>query len=35
MMLPALILGYPGFGGGLGLFRVQNALVEDQAGLSI
>ncbi len=34
-VLPALVLGYPGFGGGRGLLRVQNALVEDEAGLTI
>lgn len=34
-MLPALVLGYPGIGGGRGLLRVQNALVEDEAGLTL
>ena len=34
-VLPALVLAYPGFGGGRGLLRVQNALVEDEAGLTI
>ncbi|MGA3193343.1 MAG: hypothetical protein ABSD73_12730, partial [Candidatus Bathyarchaeia archaeon] len=33
--LPALIFAYPGFGGGRGLSRVQNALVPDDAGLVI
>jgi outer membrane protein OmpA-like peptidoglycan-associated protein len=33
--LPALIFAYPGFGGGKGLFRVQNAMVEEEAGLMI
>ena len=32
---PVLALAYPGIGGGRGLFRVQNPLVEDKAGLSI
>ena len=35
VVLPALMLGYPGIGGGKGLLRVQNALVEDEAGLTI
>ena len=35
VMLPALLLAYPGFGGGKGLFRVQDALVEPEAGLTI
>jgi outer membrane protein OmpA-like peptidoglycan-associated protein len=34
-VLPALVLAYPGFGGGKGLFRVQNAMVEEEAGLTI
>ena len=34
-MLPALVFAYPGFGGGRGLFRVQNALVESEAGLTV
>ena len=34
-VLPALVLAYPGFGGGRGLLRVQNALVEDELGLTI
>jgi outer membrane protein OmpA-like peptidoglycan-associated protein len=34
-VLPALVFAYPGFGGGRGLFRVQNALVEDEAGLTV
>jgi len=34
-VLPALVFAYPGIGGGRGLLRVQNALVEDQAGLTI
>jgi outer membrane protein OmpA-like peptidoglycan-associated protein len=33
--LPALVFAYPGFGGGRGLFRVQNAMVEEEAGLTI
>ena len=33
--LPALVFAYPGFGGGKGLFRVQNAMVEQEAGLTI
>jgi outer membrane protein OmpA-like peptidoglycan-associated protein len=35
MVLPALLFGYPGFGGGKGLFRLQNAMVEPAAGLTI
>jgi len=34
-VLPALVFAYSGFGGGRGLFRVQNALVEDEAGLTV
>jgi outer membrane protein OmpA-like peptidoglycan-associated protein len=34
-VLPALVFAYPGIGGGRGLLRVQNALVEDEAGLTI
>ena len=34
-VLPALVFAYPGFGGGRGIFRVQNALVEEEAGLTI
>lgn len=34
-VLSVVGLAYPGIGGGRGLFRVQNPLVEDQAGLSI
>ncbi len=33
--LPALVFGYSGLGGGKGLFRVQNAMVEEEAGLTI
>ena len=33
-VLPALLFAYPGFGGGRGLFRIQNALVEPEAGLT-
>ena len=33
--LPTLLFAYPGFGGGKGLFRVQNALVEQEAGLTV
>jgi len=32
--VPALVFAYPAFGGGRGLFRVQNALVEQDAGLT-
>ena len=35
VLLPALLLAYPGFGGGKGLFRVQNAMVEQEAGLTV
>ena len=35
VVLPAFVLGYPGIGGGKGLLRMQNALVEDEAGLTI
>jgi outer membrane protein OmpA-like peptidoglycan-associated protein len=35
VLLPALVSGYPGFGGGRGLLRVQNALVESEAGLTV
>ena len=35
IVLPALVFAYPGFGGGKGLFRVQNAMVEDEAGLTV
>ncbi len=35
LTLPVLALAYPGIGGGRGLFRVQNPLVENEAGLSI
>jgi outer membrane protein OmpA-like peptidoglycan-associated protein len=34
-VLPALVFAYPGIGGGRGLLRVQNALVEEDAGLTI
>ncbi|MFO7675667.1 MAG: carboxypeptidase regulatory-like domain-containing protein [bacterium] len=34
-VLPALVFGYPGIGGGRGLLRVQSALVEDEAGLTL
>ena len=34
-VLPALLFAYPGFGGGKGLFRIQNALVEKEAGLTV
>ena len=34
-LLPALVFAYPGFGGGKGLFRIQNALVEPEAGLTV
>jgi outer membrane protein OmpA-like peptidoglycan-associated protein len=33
--LPVLVFAYPGFGGGRGIFRTQNALVEDEAGLTV
>lgn len=33
--LPALVFAYPGLGGGKGLFRVQNAMVEEEAGLTV
>ncbi len=35
VVLPAVLFAYPGFGGGKGLFRVQNALVEPEAGLTV
>ena len=35
IVLPALMFAYPGFGGGKGLFRIQNAMVEQDAGLTI
>jgi len=35
LFVPALVLSYPGIGGGKGLFRVQNALVEQEAGLTL
>src|SRR5512138_1435770 len=35
LIVPAALLAYPGVGGGRGLVRVQNALVEDKAGLQI
>ncbi len=34
-VLPALVFAYPGFAGGRGLFRIQNALVEPEAGLTV
>lgn len=34
-VLPGVVFAYPAFGGGRGLFRVQNALVEQEAGLTI
>ena len=34
-VLPALLSAYPGFGGGKGLFRIQNAMVEPEAGLTV
>jgi outer membrane protein OmpA-like peptidoglycan-associated protein len=34
-VLPALLLAYPAFGGGRGLFRIQNAMVEPEAGLTV
>ncbi len=34
-VLPALVFGYSGIGGGKGLLRIQNALVEDEAGLTV
>jgi hypothetical protein len=34
-VLPALVFAYTGLGGGKGLFRVQNAMVEDEAGLTV
>ena len=34
-VVPSLLLAYPAVGGGRGLFRVQNALVEENAGLNI
>ncbi|MBN2464425.1 hypothetical protein JXD38_02205, partial [candidate division WOR-3 bacterium] len=33
-VLPTLLFAYPGFGGGKGLFRIQNAMVEPEAGLT-
>jgi outer membrane protein OmpA-like peptidoglycan-associated protein len=33
--LPALLFAYPGFGGGKGLFRIQNAMVGKEAGLTV
>jgi outer membrane protein OmpA-like peptidoglycan-associated protein len=33
--LPALVFAYSGLGGGKGLIRVQNAMVEEEAGLTI
>jgi outer membrane protein OmpA-like peptidoglycan-associated protein len=35
VVVPALLFAYPGFGGGKGLFRIQNALVEKEAGLTV
>ncbi len=35
LFVPALVLAYPGIGGGKGLLRVQNALVEQEAGLTL
>jgi outer membrane protein OmpA-like peptidoglycan-associated protein len=35
VLLPALLFAYPEFGGGKGLFRIQNALVDEEAGLTI
>jgi outer membrane protein OmpA-like peptidoglycan-associated protein len=35
VVLPALLFAYPEFGGGKGLFRIQDALVEPEAGLTI
>ncbi|MBN2466058.1 OmpA family protein [candidate division WOR-3 bacterium] len=32
---PALVFAYTGLGGGKGLFRVQNAMVEEEAGLTV
>jgi hypothetical protein len=34
-VLPALVFAYSGIGGGRGLLRVQNAMVEDEAGLTV
>jgi len=34
-VLPALLFAYPGFAGGKGLFRIQNAMVEQNAGLTV
>ncbi len=34
-MVPSLVLAYPAVGGGRGLYRVQNAMVEEEAGLTI
>jgi outer membrane protein OmpA-like peptidoglycan-associated protein len=34
-VLPALVFAYPGFGGGKGLLRIQNAMVEPDAGLTL
>ncbi len=33
--LPVLLFAYPAFGGGKGLFRIQNAMVEPDAGLTV
>ena len=35
IFLPPLLFAYPGFGGGKGLFRIQNAMVEPEAGLTV
>lgn len=35
VVLPALLFAYPGFGGGKGLFRIQNAMLEPEAGLTV
>jgi len=34
-VLPATLFAYPGFGGGKGLFRIQNALVAENPGLIV
>lgn len=34
-VLPVVVFAYPSFGGGRGLFRVQNAQVEPEAGLTL
>jgi hypothetical protein len=34
-LLSTPLFAYPGFGGGKGLFRIQSAMVEQQAGLTV